>query len=338
MNTLLAFTTDERAARIALTMITDPTDATTGHLLAVHGAVNTVTMLADDAPVPGLDNVEARPVGINARCPGWNHRLIQEALDLTEHGGSKTLIPSDGNYPASLHDLRRQVLPMSSGSKARIRYSQCHRAIPLPITGARAATSYGVQVANDISADLASDGKVIVAGGAYGIDGEVHRSALAAAGHTIAVMAGGIDRPYPAGHRDLLERVSDVGLLVSEQPPRATPTRARFMARARIEAALSGSTTIIEAGSRSGSLLVAQQAYSLGRNVGAAPGPVTSATSFGPHRLIAQGIASVVTNANDVRALSEKQPPSGSNAATQRRSIPYGQILGTCSCRSFSSP
>ena len=106
--------------------------------------------------------------------------------------------------------------------------------------------------------------------------------------------------------------MSDVGLLVSEQPPGAPPTRARFMARARIEAALSGSTTIVEAGSRSGSLLVAQQAHSLGRSVGAVPGPVTSATSYGPHRLIAQGIASVVTNANDVRALSEKQPSSGS--------------------------
>src|SRR5699024_4212782 len=179
-------------------------------------------------------------------------------------------------------------------------------------TAARAVTSYGVQVANDISADLASDGKVIVAGGAYGIDGEVHRSALAVAGHTIAVMAGGIDRPYPAGHRDLLECVSDVGLLVSEQPPGATPSRARFMARARIEATLSGSTTIIEAGSRSGSLLVAQQAYSLGRSVGAVPGPVTSATSYGPHRHISHDIHRVVSKHNDVRALSENQPPFGS--------------------------
>src|SRR5699024_5064147 len=109
-----------------------------------------------------------------------------------------------------------------------------------------------------------------------------------------------------------LERVSDVGLLVSEQPPGATPTRARFMARARIEAALSGSTTLIEAGSRSGSLLVAQQAHSLGRSVGAVPGPVTSATSYGTNRLSSQSIASVVTNANDVRALPEKQPSLGS--------------------------
>ena len=310
MDTLLTLATDERAARIALAVITDPTDATTGHLLAVHGAVSTVTILTDDALVPGLDNVESQ-LWRKRLTPRVEPRLIQEALDFTEHGGFKTLIPGDGNYPGSLHDLGdgAPYVLWVEGEESLLAMPESDR---FTITGARAATSYGVQVANEISADLASDGKVIVAGGAYGIDGEVHRSALAVAGHTIAVMAGGIDRPYPAGHRDLLERVSDVGLLVSEQPPGAPPTRARFMARARIEAALSGSTTIVEAGSRSGSLLVAQQAHSLGRSVGAVPGPVTSATSYGPHRLIAQGIASVVTNANDVRAFSEKQPSSGS--------------------------
>lgn len=153
---------------------------------------------------------------------------------------------------------------------------------------------------------------MLIAGGAYGIDGAVHQSALSVAGHTVAVMPGGIDRPYPAGHRDLLERVGDLGLLISELPPGATPTRWRFMARARIEAALSSSTTIVEAGYRSGSLLVAEHARSLGRMVGAVPGPVTSAASAGPHRLLAEGIAHVVTNANDVRALSEQPSISGS--------------------------
>lgn len=129
------------------------------------------------------------------------------------------------------------------------------------ITGARAASPYGVHVANELASDLASDGRVIVTGGTYGIDGAVQHSALGVGGHTIAVMPGGLDLLYPAGHRDLLERVGDLGLLVSELPPGATPTRSRFIAHARIETALSGSTTIVEAGHRSGSLLIAEHAH-----------------------------------------------------------------------------
>ena len=106
MDTLLTVAADERAERIALTVITDPGDATTGHLLAVHGAVNTVMLLADDAPVPGLDNVEAQ-LWRKRLLPRVEPRLIQEALDLTERGGFKTLIPSDDNYPASLHEIGR---------------------------------------------------------------------------------------------------------------------------------------------------------------------------------------------------------------------------------------
>src|SRR5699024_8892693 len=79
----------------------------------------------------------------------------------------------------------------------------------------------------------------IVSGGAYGIDGAAHQAALAAGGNTIAILAGGVDRPYPRGHADLLARIGHVGLLASETPPGATPTRYRFMARARLLGTLS---------------------------------------------------------------------------------------------------
>jgi DNA processing protein len=157
------------------------------------------------------------------------------------------------------------------------------------ITGARASTSYGAHVAQMLANDLASEEKVLVSGGAYGIDAAVHTAALASGGHTVAVLAGGLDRPHPAGHRELLERIGDLGLLVSELPPGAVPTRTRFLARARIEAALSGSTTIVEAAGRSGALPVAQCAHELGRAVGAVPGPVTSTASMGTHRTPAGG-------------------------------------------------
>lgn len=309
MDTLLTLAWDERTARIALATIAEPGDATTGHILSSHGAVATVTMLSDDGPVPGLDNVEVQ-LWRKRLVPRVEPQLIREAIDRTELGEFEMLIPGDSGYPASLDELGESA-PYAlwvKGAKSLLATPMSER---FTVTGARAASSYGVQVANEIASNLARDEKVLIAGGAYGIDGAVHQSALSVAGHTVAVMPGGIDRLYPAGHRDLLERVGDLGLLVSELPPGATPTRSRFIARARIEAALSGSTTIIEAGFRSGSLLVAEQAHALGRGVGAVPGPVTSASSAGPHRLLAEGIARVVTNANDVRALSEQPPTDG---------------------------
>lgn len=139
-----------------------------------------------------------------------------------------------------------------------------------------------------------------MAGGAYGIEGAAHRAALAAGGDTIAVLAGGVDRPYPAGHRELLDRIASVGLLVSETAPGTAPTRHRFLARGRLLAALSSTTVVVEAGARTGALRTAQWAHELGRHVGAVPGPVTSAASVGPHELIGDGQARIVTDAGQI--------------------------------------
>ena len=181
------------------------------------------------------------------------------------------------------------------------------------ITGARAATSYGEHVAAKLASDLANTERVVVAGGAYGIEGAAHRAALASGGDTIAVMANGVDRMYPMGHRELLERVADLGLMVSEVPPGAVPTRHRFLARARLMAALSATTVVVEAGVRSGSMTVARRAHELGRTVGAVPGPVTSATSAGPHNLLQDGLARLVTESADLVS------PRGRDSATAIR-------------------
>lgn len=144
---------------------------------------------------------------------------------------------------------------------------------------------------------------MVIAGGAYGIDSAAHRGVLAAGGQTIAVLATGLDRRYPAAHTELLDRIGDTGLLVSELPPGTTPTRERFISRSRLMAALSGGVVIPEAGVRSGSLATVRAAHDLGRSIGAVPGPVTSAVSNGPNQLIKQGAASVVSQASDVIAL-----------------------------------
>ena len=142
-------------------------------------------------------------------------------------------------------------------------------------------------------------------------------------------MANGVDRPYPMGHRELLERVADLGLMVSEVPPGAVPTRHRFIARTRLMAALSAATVVVEAGVRSGSMTVARRAHELGRAVGAVPGPVTSATSVGPHQLISDEVARVVTHADEIELLHQPdrtRPRNESFKHSSTRRVPSGPV------------
>ena len=134
----------------------------------------------------------------------------------------------------------------------------------------------------------------------YGIDGAAHRAALASEGLTVAVLAGGVDVLYPAGHSALLHRVGGDGLLVSEYPPGVRPARYRFLTRNRLVAALSAATVVVEAGVRSGAASTAAWARGLGRVVCAVPGPVTSSASIGCHVLIQSG-AELVTRADEIR-------------------------------------
>jgi len=167
------------------------------------------------------------------------------------------------------------------------------------IVGTRAATAYGEHVAADLAAGLAGRDAAVVSGGAFGIDGAAHRSALAAEGLTVAVLAGGIDVPYPAGHAGLLRRIGEEGLVLTEYPPGVRPARHRFLTRNRLVAALAGATVVVEAGARSGAANTAAWARALGRPVCAVPGPVTSSASVGCHALLRSG-ANLVTRTEDV--------------------------------------
>jgi DNA processing protein len=166
------------------------------------------------------------------------------------------------------------------------------------IVGARRATSYGREIARELGRELASAGLVVVSGLAFGIDGCAHRGAIDA-GRTIAVLGCGPDVAYPASHRSLWRRICESGLVLSELPPGAPPWRWTFPARNRIMAALGGMTVVVEAATRSGSLITTDLAADLGRDLGAVPGPVTSRASAGPNALLAGG-ACVVRDAQDV--------------------------------------
>ena len=160
-------------------------------------------------------------------------------------------------------------------------------ATSVAVVGARAATEYGLRVAGEMGHDLAEVGVTVVSGGAYGVDGAAHRGALAAGGTTVAVLAGGVDVPYPRGNAALLERVVGAGgALVSEAAPGAASWRGRFLSRNRLIAAWPEVTVLVEAASRSGALHTAGVARRAGRTVAVVPGPVTSALSAGCHRFL----------------------------------------------------
>ena len=166
------------------------------------------------------------------------------------------------------------------------------------IVGARRATSYGREVARELGRELARAGMVVVSGMAFGIDGCAHRGALDG-GRTIAVLGCGPDVVYPASHRSLWRQIRESGLVLSELPPGASPWKWTFPARNRIMAALAGMTIVVEAATRSGSLITMDLAADLGRDLGAVPGPVTSRASAGPNALLASG-AHVIRDAQDV--------------------------------------
>jgi DNA processing protein len=167
------------------------------------------------------------------------------------------------------------------------------------VVGTRAATTYGERVAGDLAAGLAEHDVAVVSGGAYGIDGAAHRAALACDGITVAVLAGGLDIPYPAGHSALLHRIGQHGLVITEYPPGVRPARHRFLTRNRLVAAAAGAAVVVEAGLRSGAANTAAWARALGRVVAAVPGPVTSSASAGCHALLRNG-AELVTRADDI--------------------------------------
>lgn len=208
-----------------------------------------------------------------------------------------TITGDDARYPAGLTGLADAPETLYAiGNPA---------ALTMPavtVTGARASTSYGYHVAAQLACGLART-HAVVTGGAYGIDAAAIRHTLAAGGVPVVYLASGLYRMYPTGNAELLYRVADAGgVVISESVGDRLPTRARFLERVRLLAAHSAGTVIVEASPRSGALAVAARAAGYGRPVGAVPGPITSGSSAGCHKLIREG-AALVTDAADVLAM-----------------------------------
>ena len=268
-------------------------------------------LVADVGPVEAAASVRARH---GVRTPG---AACRSTTRRGQCGGKGSRSAGRARWPPGHSRGRRMALP----GVHRIRWGEVRKkprgAPPMvlwalgparldeiaersaAVVGTRAATAYGEHVAAEFAVGLVERDVAVVSGGAFGIDGAAHRATLAADGITVAVLAGGIDIPYPAGHSALLHRISATGLLVTEYPPGVRPARHRFLTRNRLVAVLSRATVVVEAGLRSGAANTASWADAMGRAVCAVPGPVTSAASAGCHQLLRRD-GLLVTRADEI--------------------------------------
>jgi DNA processing protein len=225
----------------------------------------------------------------------------QQALrwqDQLQRAGIDVLCPDDPEYPELLREL-----PDRPGA-IYVRGDTGTLALPqIAIVGSRNAGRSGLQLASSFSRELAAAGFVISSGLALGIDGEAHKGALSAPGGTIAVLGSGVDRIYPQRHCSLAEEVSRQGALVSEFPLATPPLPHHFPMRNRILAGMSLGTLVIEAATRSGSLITARLALDYNREVFAVPGSVHNPNSKGCHQLIRDGAKLVETAEHIVEEL-----------------------------------
>lgn len=254
----------------------------------------------------------------------WSPRVADLApgrdIATMERLGGRLLTPEDDEWPAALLDLGiRQPICLWVRGGGGLPVPAENRSVAL--VGSRDSTNYGNSVTGDLAAGVAQRGMCVVSGGAYGIDSQAHRAALATGGPsevlpTIAVSACGLDRFYPAGNEDLLRAIAQQGMLLAEVPPGSSPTRWRFLQRNRLIAALCSVTVVVEARWRSGALSTAHHAAELSRQVGAVPGSVHSANSAGCHRLLREGSAVCVTDAGEIAELAG---PMGQQLTTEQK-------------------
>jgi DNA processing protein len=213
-------------------------------------------------------------------------RISRECMHSETGRACENIALGDARYPENL----REITTPPERLYVRGRFAE-DDALAVAIVGSRAATSYGLAVAERLAADLAARGVTVVSGLARGIDSAAHRGALRAGGRTIAVLGSGVDVIYPPENRRLAGEIESHGAVVSQFEPGTRPLSGHFPARNRVIAGLALAVVVVEAAEKSGSLITAGFAGEMGREVMAVPGLLTSAQSVGAHRLIQDGAA-----------------------------------------------
>lgn len=293
----------ERTARMLLGQWCEAGDRALGARVRVRGAATVVAeILAGHSPLQSTAGIAGR-VAAGTTYDEAMDRWIEPAHAHAGKIGARFVVPGDPEWPTQLEDLGDTApLGLWVAGAGHLRLLALRS---FSVVGARSATAYGEGIARELGAYLAEAGWLTVSGGAFGIDAAAHRGALAAGGVTACVLAGGVDVPYPRSHSDLLARIRESGVLISEAPLGGAAMRHRFLTRNRLIAALSRGTVLVEAAVRSGGRSTVREARDLQRVVMAFPGPVTSPMSAGCHVVIRDGDAHLVTSPREVVALVE---------------------------------
>lgn len=289
----------ERVARVELARLFEPSNASVTQLLRRMSGVELMARLRADPTA----EASLRQSASSARLPALD--AVRD-LERAARAGIRFVIPGDREWPRQVDRLghcaradRTDWAPWGLWVRGPMRLDELAGSVA--VVGSRSGTTYGLNLAATLAAELVRAGHPVVSGGAFGVDAAAHRGALAAGGRTVAVLACGVDRAYPSGNEELLKQIRCEGAIVSEAPPGCAPMRHRFLTRNRLIAAVTRGTVVVEAALRSGALNTAGWAAAIDRPVMGVPGPVTSAASQGVHELIRSGAASLVCRADDVR-------------------------------------
>ena len=279
----------ELAARLTLFSAIEGGHQFWSNQIAEYGAVETLARLKERS---------YDPIKYEALYRKLAHTDPELVLEKISAISARFIYPESAEWPIALSDLSTPPIGLIvKGDLGAISQPS------IAIVGTRNPTAYGSRIAGDFAAGFVDRGWSVVSGGAYGIDSAAHKGALIAEGVTVAVLASGLDVAYPAGNLRLFAEIAESGALVSEVMPGVPAIPARFLTRNRIIAALSRATLVVEAAFRSGSLRTAHDAAELMRLVMAIPGPITSPTSEGCHRLIGERAAELVTSISDAAEL-----------------------------------
>lgn len=298
-------TDDERELLpLALSSLSGVGPVTIRRLLGTHQSI--ADAFAAAAPEAATrERAVATARRVRARC-------AERGIDL--------LAPGDVRFPASLLDLEDPPAVLYAMGRLDLVLGPA-----VALVGARRATSYGLHVASTFARQLARSGVTVVSGLAMGIDAAAHAAALEANGSTIAVQGTGVDVPYPRTNAALHARIAREGLVLSELPPGRAAHAGAFPRRNRLIAALADVVVVVEAGSKSGSLITAQLGGALGRLVAAVPGPIDRESSMGANILLRDG-AHAVTSVDDVLGLLSLTPRGRAGVARARPIEPDEQV------------
>jgi DNA processing protein len=282
----------ERECWIALSCVPGVGPAGFARLLATHGSATAAWRAGSDGPREMGRHAGKARAAFDALWQSNPRDLARSLERATERAGGRVVTGLDDAYPPALRTLDPRPPTLFVVGPITVFHRRA-----VAIVGTRRASGYGLSVATEIADDLSRAGVAVVSGLALGIDGAAHRASVAAGAPGIAVLPSPIDRIYPPRHRPLARDLLRAGgVLVSEIAIGASVGRPDFARRNRIIAGLAEAVVVVEAPDRSGALLTAAAAVTIGRELYAVPGPIDAMASRGCNRLIADQQATLVTS------------------------------------------